>query len=120
MDRVFLEFILYSLWIVSARNTPSTSRSKECGCFKVSVSIFHDASSTTNQHLPYIIMTKYILVSGGVVSGIGKGVIGGFPSPCTLNLNLKCDRYYSFVYRPIIENGRFEGHFYQNRSIYEH
>ena len=27
-------------------------------------------------------MTKYIIVSGGVVSGIGKGVIGLCPSAC--------------------------------------
>jgi CTP synthase len=36
-------------------------------------------------------MTKYILVSGGVISGIGKGVIGActrFPFP-------SCDKYKS-------------------------
>lgn len=29
-------------------------------------------------------MTKYIIVSGGVVSGIGKGVIGMSLQPCLL------------------------------------
>lgn len=32
-------------------------------------------------------MTKYIIVSGGVVSGIGKGVIG--MSPTTLSLQTR-------------------------------
>lgn len=38
-------------------------------------------------------MTKYILVAGGVVSGIGKGVIGANVSACRLSSvvqNIQC------------------------------
>jgi hypothetical protein len=43
--------------------------------------VFAFAKSATDHSVPtfFIVMTKYIIVSGGVVSGIGKGVIGLCP-----------------------------------------
>jgi len=58
-------------------------------------------------------MTKYILVSGGVVSGIGKGVIG------MVHLQSLQDAIFastptmppsSFLYGPAAQDGRYEGH----------
>lgn len=63
-------------------------------------------------------MTKYIIVSGGVVSGIGKGVIG----LCT-KAYLRSPEFealaYSLVYRSSVEDDRTEGHCHQNRSVHE-
>lgn len=61
-------------------------------------------------------MTKYILVSGGVVSGIGKGVIGVlFYS----SLFAAADNS-SLIDRPIVEDNGIESHRYQDRSVHEH
>ena len=63
-------------------------------------------------------MTKYIIVSGGVVSGIGKGVIGMCPVHYLCNPEYETPAY-SFVYWSPVEDDRVEGHVYQNRSVYE-
>jgi CTP synthase len=62
-------------------------------------------------------MTKYIIVCGGVISGIGKGVIGTNPTPdmyCLINFCLSLFNWSA------VENDRIEGHRHQNRSLHEH
>jgi hypothetical protein len=63
-------------------------------------------------------MTKYIIVSGGVVSGIGKGVIGLCLQAYLRNPEFETPTY-SFVHWSSVEDDRVEGHGYQNRSVHE-
>lgn len=64
-------------------------------------------------------MTKYILVSGGVVSGIGKGIIGAFDSSKNRPPYL-CHRALSLFDWPTVEDRWPQGHCYQDRSLYEY
>ncbi len=54
-------------------------------------------------------MTKYIIVSGGVVSGIGKGVIGLCPQVYLRKPKFETPAY-SLVHRSSFEDDRAEGH----------
>ena len=63
-------------------------------------------------------MTKYIIVSGGVVSGIGKGVIGLYLQAYLRNADLETPAY-SFVHWSPVEDDRVESHGHQNRSVHE-
>lgn len=65
-------------------------------------------------------MTKYILVSGGVVSGIGKGVIGMHQQITSLYRHIVFKIIPSLFNRLAPENDRFESHCYQDRPLYEH
>ena len=62
-------------------------------------------------------MTKYIIVCGGVISGIGKGVIG---TNQTLDMYCLINFYLSLFNRSAVENYRIKGHRNQNRSLHEH
>ena len=54
-------------------------------------------------------MTKYIVVSGGVISGIGKGVIGALNvTLCVAAITL--DWRYSVVDGPLVEDDGAQGH----------
>lgn len=76
------------------------------------------ANSCNLFYLPCSNMTKYILVSGGVVSGIGKGVIG---TTCqTIPFSPIVQAISSILHRSFVENDRLEGHCYQNRPVHEH
>lgn len=63
-------------------------------------------------------MTKYILVSGGVVSGIGKGVIGTLLPVASLRScsSTRC----SLLDRLAAQDDRPQGHRNQDRPIHEH
>lgn len=63
-------------------------------------------------------MTKYIIVSGGVVSGIGKGVIGLYLQAYLRNADFET-LAYSLVHWSLVEDDRVESHGYQNRSVHE-
>lgn len=85
-------------------------------------------------------MTKYILVSGGVISGIGKGVIGvSNPLSCDvlfaeslrrLLLSLssrfgECLKILNVIIESLLDwafaqNDRLKGHSYQDRSLHEY
>ena len=54
-------------------------------------------------------MTKYIIVSGGVVSGIGKGVIGLCLYACLRSPEFET-LAYSLVHWSAVEDDRTEGH----------
>jgi len=65
-------------------------------------------------------MTKYILVSGGVVSGIGKGVIGVvFCFFIEIHVALN-PVFFSVVNRIVIEDHRPQSDCYQDRPLYEY
>lgn len=52
---------------------------------------------------------KYIIVSGGVVSGIGKGVIGMCLQSYLRNPEFETPAY-SFVHRSSVKDDRVESH----------
>jgi hypothetical protein len=65
-------------------------------------------------------MTKFILVSGGVISGIGKGVIGNEASHEKSVLFPNFTPIFSVVDWITPEDRRAESHCYQDRSVHEH
>ena len=66
-------------------------------------------------------MTKYILVSGGVVSGIGKGVIGAQHDYPSFHPQYKCSSPPSSLLHGLApQDHRLESHRHQNRPIHEY
>lgn len=68
---------------------------------------------------------KYVLVSGGVISGVGKGIIGMLHTHNRHACMLACSRiastlrltHCSLVYWIVAEDPRSEGLFDQGRSL---
>ncbi|KAI0042792.1 hypothetical protein FA95DRAFT_531227, partial [Auriscalpium vulgare] len=62
-------------------------------------------------------MTEYVAVSGGVVSGIGKGVIG---TPCPRSSSCTVQPVPTSLFdRSAAQGDRSQGHYDQNRPLHE-